>query len=1390
MKKFNSRNWFSLVGLLLVLSSLLCFASPLLSPHADVSGGSSSGSGGGSSAGSAGTVGSFASIGTMGYRVYFAPKALHVENKNPYFDGDTYSKLGRWQDIAVYELYNWEGGSVANGLPVYGLSNGTISNSKVLRGSISNATQLNGSLSAVNLAQPIGGSNGFGNLVNLANDTLNQGKYGISMIFENYKAYVASYGSELDTNQNSQLEELKSKDVEEVMLVFEPVFICQSGSKPWAYTISYCDWGSSSWGGGVSEWSGASWVASRINNKLNQFWTEFTKDGIEYNPAGSGRWEGFSAYTQAMTGKVGTKFGVGFNVALQYTGEVKKNLVTGEDIALSLSETELAPSNYGHNDSIGDPMYMEALSDWDALEEGYSASDYTTSKLYMAGWGFNREMYSQIPWEGVDISNVNLLKQVVPDDMKDKIAHSATDYVLGVMGNMNYDAVQMISDNDLYITNNTVYKIDLVSGTQAKYESAYGTPQSMQMAESYIKQNVRAVLREYPAQNDEGLSFGSRFRVSCAFAGNSADVVGQTVSSAVNYTLPVAGVTEVANLDADCDNLVTPRMQVDAQDVKEKLSRIKGATAYAHPIYTEGEDNVDLFKIGDDSAITVSVTTLSSKVPVTSVLGSVKLSSNDNGYELGQAGSVYKNTRLAQGVTRFYVNGESFSTVGSAETSRTYVITWKNSDMADKPEFDYLASTDLTSKTTALGRAIASKLGSEDLETDDASGLARAFRQATGVNPYGVCYVGDGSNMNSSVQLGSTFDGDELSGISGILVTVDGNTVVNSIAEAGLPAYRLNMIVPSALGLKSNRGGLTSLNWRYAKVEVSDSLSGDLINYGGTDFLYYNSSKGRFGSPNEPDKTWYNPSFKIVPSYAYNLSRGMWGDYVTCSNFRGTTADGTGNSTYRGYISNDLGFPVGTVPQNSPAFEGDNVEGCVGDTKRDTFTYYADAYRWSRRRGYRLVKSTTIRYNITHQMNKFMAKNLPTADVGEGVANSLYQYNADIGRDTAFTYYSTMTDQSKDTLYLYPEVNMIMQYPTGSVNVTEVNDVYVLGEKQRSFHPVSLRGIVVEDGAFSGQFSSNTSAVGKNAKNLSRASGNLPVIYTGGNINLHVDGINDKFKLLSYSLDLRDNADNGVSIRNAFSSENSNYKPEEEHKAYVNDTLNKLGVDVTLDISSDKEGNSSIKKYHNFNTMVSNFDVSHETPTSFNITFKHGSIDRSEQGWKNFISDLANEYGVSESVAETELFEGSEIEAQLMRALQSSNESNNGSSSTRLIQGNHWYDEQCTVLTIKKYKTYVGVGDVALSDKLDIDLGNAEGVLQQLEDRNSLFAKTLGNGGGVDSVRRAFGKWYITLYLKDNIEFENGESCTGSKSQILWQEKYVNGSDFVVSDATTNDMRN
>ena len=60
MKKFNSRNWFSLVGLLLVLSSLLCFASPLLSPHADVSGGSSSGS--------AGTVGSFASIGTMGYR--------------------------------------------------------------------------------------------------------------------------------------------------------------------------------------------------------------------------------------------------------------------------------------------------------------------------------------------------------------------------------------------------------------------------------------------------------------------------------------------------------------------------------------------------------------------------------------------------------------------------------------------------------------------------------------------------------------------------------------------------------------------------------------------------------------------------------------------------------------------------------------------------------------------------------------------------------------------------------------------------------------------------------------------------------------------------------------------------------------------------------------------------------------------------------------------------------------------------------------------------------------------------------------------------------------------------------------------------------------------------
>ena len=46
------------------------------------------------------------------------------------------------------------------------------------------------------------------------------------------------------------------------------------------------------------------------------------------------------------------------------------------------------------------------------------------------------------------------------------------------------------------------------------------------------------------------------------------------------------------------------------------------------------------------------------------------------------------------------------------------------------------------------------------------------------------------------------------------------------------------------------------------------------------------------------------------------------------------------------------------------------------------------------------------------------------------------------------------------------------------------------------------------------------------------------------------------------------------------------------------------------------------------------------------------------------------------------------------------------------------------------------------------------------------------------------------MYLKNDIGLQNGEDCKDSQYQKLWEEKYVDGADFIVSDASTNDMRN
>lgn len=1437
-----NKKWLSFSGLVLILVLILGLSAPIIRSSADGAGGAGSGSGGSSSGGTA-SSGAFLSDDTAGYRMYFAP--LTLSKGNPNFASNTYWELGTFQDIALYEVYNWLGATPAGGREIYGWHGSTGKGSKILNlGNFSSPFSrfnYSGSLAPIDFRNAIddSGSNSFKPFKDLANQTLTDSIVLADLLTE-YKNTVASFS--LTASQQAQLDKLRSYNLEDLMLVFEPVFIaCNNGS--FNYTISYADYAYEGCGN-----LQAQDVSSRLINrvpKLKFFTTDFELNGVQYNPSGSGRWDGFAVFTNWMVKSKESKFSIGFNVNLQYNGGIERNLLTSNGVSSAVSQTETAPSQYADesngtgNTNIGDARYMEALSNWEKLSSDYDANGYAIGRLYMSGLTWNNTMFNgngssipAIPWEGANKSHslVNI-QQAVDSSMKSRIGGSVTDYVMGVYGNMTYANVSAITSNDLYVTNNTVVKLDVSADMSSTYSKPYANTSGLNAIKSKVASQAKAYTLEQLVQPDSGgLAFGSSFRVN--FLMNKPDISSE-LGDNLKEVLTQGGFTitrasQVASLDAETTNTGYPVYQDNPAQVNEIVSRIQGATAYANAISTTGAEKSNEFKTGAGSAITMSVTSMSKKTPVDNYLASASVILQDNGtsaeYVFGSTGDTYSNTHLAQGKTLWYLNDESISTIGSAgENSENFVIVWKNADMEGRSNYDFSYS-DRYNRAENIATALATYFTGHNpggFNQGSTGVVSSAFKSTTGVTPVGVGYVGSGMDSSTTLSLGSAFtSSNELTGLSAMVLTISSESVGYNESADGLPAHMLNMVVPSVLGFNTNYNSIRPFNfqkktydldrtWWWADWEVTHKLTGPTYDLSRTKLFYYNEDVGYF------DESGYNPKTftkdeKAYASYGYNITRAIWGDKPVISSFRGAGA----RTSYNTYFRN-LGFEKGVVGRQTYNV-GANVERQAREIKRDTIKFTAEV-EWDVRKRDKETKEwyldtrssrSSKTYSVSHKMNKYTAMDLSTARVPSSSRNTLFDNNRDIGRSTTFGYYSAISDESSKILTAYPEVNMLMQYASSTIDtysVYNVDNVYVMGEKARRLHPVALRGIVVGNQQFSGKFTSNTIATDKRAKALQGSDG-IPVVYTGGNINLHTDKVSNKFSIVSYALDLADTASNGVSIKSGFSSSNNSYNPKTEHTTFVNSTLSNLAVDVTLDISTDRAGNNRLYSYNNFTTMMGNFSTSDVSVKEYALMFKNGDLYKSGsngQGYKDLIADIASEYGVSSSEAKS-IFNNSEIEDQLQRAFESGDDDSNMSSSTddiviqemtgedlsgESMYGDHWYDEQSSVFVVKKYKTNVTMGNVALSDKLDITLGNETVTsplggskritnLEGVQDRDSIFSK------------KAYGRWYMTLYLKNDIDLANGEVADDTAKEILWQEKYIKNADFIVSDATTNDMRN
>lgn len=662
--------------------------------------------------------------------------------------------------------------------------------------------------------------------------------------------------------------------------------------------------------------------------------------------------------------------------------------------------------------------------------------------------------------------------------------------------------------------------------------------------------------------------------------------------------------------------------------------------------------------------------------------------------------------------------------------SYTYAIAWRANDY------------DLTDEKS-LTESILSSLGTTYVLRGEAGAntLAQGFQQATGVQPLGVKFM----QKENTIEVGSTpNDDNSLSGISILVINVSYDLPVNIVSEDIIDSNQLNYVYPNLLGWKSSVNTIIPIAAYTGNIvypyTVSDNNAGDLIGFKGSNVHYYYEPTGLFGVFSQKTKSLYDTSY---PSYAYNISRELWGDNLVASNYRGISAS---DEVVQNDIKNNLGFSIGAVGSLSTVTCGENVDSTVDTKKEDRYNFTGTITR-----DHGEYTETVYEYNkysIVHSLNKYTCLALDTAiNRNSGKAGFNIQDNVGIKNKV------TMVTQSADTLTAYPEVAYkyyFAEVSSGVLNNAKPLTVYVMGERARVMKPSSIRGIdmdykVGETKVATGDIKSDGTLVGSNASSMSEGK---QVIAQGTDITMKADH-NVDYRLISYSLDVIDEY-NGVSVRNDFSSDNIKYKPKKEHEDYIQDFIDNVKVDTYMNIGN--------KEYEMVTNNVTPKVSKDTVDTYFSIEFRNGKIDEASKN--SVINDMAKEYGVSFEQAE-QMFESSGFEQQLQSMFESNTDADNGSK-------NKWYDEESVTLVIRKYVTVVDLDELLVQDKIDYNTVGVAG----------LDEKT---GQSIHQTADA----YFTMSVSVPKDFEG---CDLVNKNRLFVKQPIKDSEFKVMSSTTYDF--
>ena len=601
--------------------------------------------------------------------------------------------------------------------------------------------------------------------------------------------------------------------------------------------------------------------------------------------------------------------------------------------------------------------------------------------------------------------------------------------------------------------------------------------------------------------------------------------------------------------------------------------------------------------------------------------------------------------------------------------------------------------------------------------------------------------------------------------------------------------------------------------------EIGEERSGAVVDLNGEKLHYYNENYQLWRGYAE--SKIFVPGETVVANYARNVSRYLWEPELKMCEYRNEALDDIHYAEeYLKITKSNIGTltSVGGASPNATNTAEERTDTYTFDfTGKVNYTYEQERYHFDPvytngiqtgttevSDGWDLVSKTlaaTIE-SITSSClcDKYRVKSTPLANNPKagtvafkdekrphngGHSSINLNGNSDMGAlNTMLEKQTFITQFGK--LNINPEIPMYIYKQEGTTlsSLPHENPTFVMGEIMRKCVPVQIHGYVTglnRGSEMEGISTLPSASTGSNAKalydsfNATASAGDEVVGGTAMGTSFESSTDNEyRVELWSFALDCLDDASEskeghgGSAVRSAW--QNSGYNPEESHNAFVSVFDSNTEAELLL-----QPYNASGQPQADTYRLVT--EASKRKYTEFDVetiplVWRHGAVQNKAEviAKLNVLGDGSTIYANS----------GIDEQLNLMFISDSDADTDNKSKLGQWMQethGGNWYDEESVCMCIRVYHTRIDYGQLIADDKLDYSMKG----LSQLLQKQSRYEKGVATTGVLCKI-------FSRIYFKEP-ESITIDGYTFAQDPPHIRVDHVKGSDFVLSNSTTSNMR-